>query len=64
MNVSEAMRKELRFIENNNKICFRLRCDELISEPEVTHRKIFQFLDESREDDVLSYIEFDHNYGI
>lgn len=62
--VASALNKQLRFMELHNEKCFCLNYDELMTFPESTLMKMFVFLEEPWEQDVLKFNKFNHGFGL
>lgn len=62
--VASALNKQLRFMELHNDKCFHLNYKDLMIFPEHTLKKLFIFLGEPWEQDVLNFNKFDHGFGL
>lgn len=63
MYVSEGLERQHKFLKEAPDLCHLLRYEELIEDPEATLRKVFQFLNEPWEREVLTYEDHPHNFG-
>jgi Sulfotransferase family len=54
---------QLAFSAEHPDRCFRLDYEVLVDRPEETLKRLFEFLGEPWEPEVLRFYEFDHNFG-
>jgi len=61
---AEQCEKMVAFQEECGDRCYEVRYEEVASEPEVVMPKVFQFLSEPWEEDVLRFYEHPHDFWI
>lgn len=61
--VSDSLDKQLDFMQLHRDKCFIMKYEDLMSSPEFTLKRMFDFLDEPWEKDVLNFNKFNHGFG-
>lgn len=62
--VTDTLKAQLDFLNQNRDVCLEIRYEDLIREPEVQLRRTFEFLGEPWDSRVLEYHRYDHNFGV